>query len=139
MKPPNFPFVYQPKFVSVFIRYNPRDFNLNSNGMFVRNIKNRTVHINRTNNVKFYEETWVYFWLNEYPFKETIMELIKECFGGLMKPIYTFDESKYLWYTIISSKNTKRVYINFFLQVWLGKGIGVFCLFSVLIIRENHG
>ena len=63
--------------------------------------------------------------MNEPLFKETIIELVKESFGDLMKHIYTFDESKNLQDTIIPPKVKTRVYKNVLIKTTLGKGVGV--------------
>ena len=56
-----------------------------------------------------------------------------------MNPTETFYESKQLWDTTLSTKTTKRAYVNFFLQIRSGKDIGVVYLFIVPIVRDNHG
>ena len=79
------------------------------------------------------------FLLNEFPFKETIPEHIKECFWAPTNPIGSFDWSNHLLDTIRYSKNTRRVYIYFLHKIFMVKVIGVLYLFSVPIVIDNHG
>ena len=58
-KIPNVTFIYQPQFLSVFIGFNSKAFNLSFKGMLISTSKNFIVHINTKNNVKYHEETWV--------------------------------------------------------------------------------
>ena len=60
-------------------------------------------------------------------------------FWGTDESHRDFYESKQLWDTTLSTKTTKRAYVNLFLQIRSGKDIGVVYLFIVPIVRDNHG